>query len=87
MYRKFKFVKEFEFVQCTILWMFKGKLGILDVQKVRIRGKFWTHRIYEFIKFQWKIMHVRCTNGLDSWENSNSLNVIFHEYSKENCVD
>ena len=35
--KKSKFIEEFNFFECTILWKFNGKLSTLDVQQDQIR--------------------------------------------------
>ena len=86
MYRKSVFMEKFEFVESTIPWKFSGKLCTLDGQKVRIHRKIQIRCMYNIVKIQWKTMYNRCTKSLDSFKNSNSLNVQYRENSKANSV-
>ena len=54
-----RFVKKFEFIECTISWISYGKLCTLDVQKVQIHEKIQIHWMYEIVKIQWKFMYIR----------------------------
>ena len=70
---------EFEFVECTKSWKFKGKLCTIDISKVHIRRKIQIHWMYNIEKIQWKIGYIRCTDGPNTWKYSNLLNVWYRE--------
>ena len=42
--------------------------------------------MYDIVKIQWKIVHIRCTESPNSYKNSNSLNVQCREKSTGNWV-
>ena len=35
--------------------------------------------MYDILKIQLKIVYIRCIDGPNTWKNSNSLNVQYHE--------
>ena len=47
-------------------------------------GKIWIHWMYDILKIRRKFMYSRCTKSLDSWKNSNLLNIWYRENSMKN---